>query len=723
LLRAPHSDSTVGETVDLLPGDTPVHVALEAMARHFGDRAGLSNADIVFERANGNLTEWDLAAIEILARQLRQSRPSDGINDELRDVSIRTPADLMLAGSGNPLVSQDGQAALISISLPYNFITKHAAHLVKHFQEVLAATSLPPGLTAAVTGSAGYRYDYAVATERSHQKTMVVTLVSVILILLIIYRAPIAAMIPLVCVSMAAGIVMSLLTLLEQYGLHSGTAERIFTFVLLYGAGIDYSLLFISRFREFLNEGRPSAKAMVMALNASVGTIALSATMTLSGLVMLCLAQFGVFRNAGPAICLALIVAAMAAATLVPAMIAIVGDRLFWPWRPRTSAAFTASGARSSGFVMWTWIADRVVARPMQVLVITLAVLILPAIRGSQIDWNYDALYSLKPTYQARRGTEMAERHWPIGETAPVNVLVVSARPQTAAAWQAECSSISKVLQQAPDVDNVRSLIAPLGMHVTPMENAAILLTAGAKVQAEFLSADGQATRFAVVLKVPPLSRGAMNDVAAIRSAIGAALADVGTSATLHIAGSTAEMMDIRTITQQDFRRVATFATVAIVLMILLVLRDLWMSLFIVGATVLSYLTTVGLTYWIFSLCGSSGLEWKVQMLLFIVLVAVGQDYSIFFAVRFAQEARNLSGPAATKRALVFTGPVISSCGLIMAATLGSTMAGDVQALVQLGFALALGMLIDTFLIRPLLLPAFIVLTGRTLRNTARFVG
>jgi len=110
-------------------------------------------------------------------------------------------------------------------------------------------------------------------------------------------------------------------------------------------------------------------------------------------------------------------------------------------------------------------------------------------------------------------------------------------------------------------------------------------------------------------------------------------------------------------------------------------------------------------------------------MLLFIVLVAVGQDYSIFFAVRFAQEARNLSGPAATKRALVFTGPVISSCGLIMAATLGSTMAGDVQALVQLGFALALGMLIDTFLIRPLLLPAFIVLTGRTLRNTARFVG
>ena len=714
----------MGETTDLLPIDTPVHIGLEAMARHFGDKAGLSNADIVFERAAGGLTDQDLAAVEQIAVQLRQSRLGEGLDDELRDISVRTPAALVLAGKSNPLVSQDGHAALISISLPYNFITKHAARAVKHFQDVLAAASLPPGLKAAVTGSAGYGYDYAVATERSHQKTMIVTIVSVILILLIIYRAPISAMIPLVCISMAAGIVMSLLTVLERYGLHSGTAERIFTFVLLYGAGIDYSLLFVSRFREFLNEGRPSTKAMVMALNASVVAIFSSTTMTLAGLAMLCFARFSVFRHAGPAVCLALVVAALAAATLVPAMIAIVGTRVFWPWRSARSPGMTGSStARASGFGIWTWLADRVVARPGMTLVITLAALVLPAIRGSHIDWNYDALYSLKPTYQARRGTEMAQRHWPIGETAPVTLLVLTPEPQTLAAWQAQCAEISRAVQQVSEVNNVRSLVEPLGSRVGSIENAAIMLFAGERLQAEYLSADRCAMRLAVVLKLPPLGRAAMENVTAIRSATVTALSNAGVTAMVHVTGSTAEMTDIRAITQADFRKVAVLAMVAIVLMVFLVLRDVWMSLFIVGATVLSYVTTVGLTYWVFGLRGSSGLEWKVQMLLFIVLVAVGQDYSIFFAVRFAQEARRLPCAAATRRALVFTGPVISSCGLIMAATMGSIMAGDVQALLQLGFALALGMLIDTFLIRPLLLPAFIVLTRRTLQRTAAFAG
>ncbi len=173
----------------------------------------------------------------------------------------------------------------------------------------------------------------------------------------------------------------------------------------------------------------------------------------------------------------------------------------------------------------------------------------------------------------------------------------------------------------------------------------------------------------------------------------------------------------MRFVTQQDFRRIAMLALGAILLVVTLVLRDFVLAIFILAATALSYLTTLGLTCWIFQMLGSHGMEWKVQMLLFIVLVAVGQDYSIFFAMRLAQEGRQLPCAEATRRALIFTGPVISSCGLIMAATLGSVMAGDVQVLVQLGFAFALGMLIDTFIVRPLVLPAFIVMTGRTLRR------
>ena len=122
-------------------------------------------------------------------------------------------------------------------------------------------------------------------------------------------------------------------------------------------------------------------------------------------------------------------------------------------------------------------------------------------------------------------------------------------------------------------------------------------------------------------------------------------------------------------------------------------------------------MATLGISYWVF---GGEGLDWKVEVFLFVVMVAVGVDYNIFLASRLAQEARRLPVKLATCRAVIHTGPVISSCGLIMASTLGSLMAGDLQLLRQLGFALALGMLIDTFLVRPLMLPAFVVVAKRT---------
>jgi RND superfamily putative drug exporter len=172
-------------------------------------------------------------------------------------------------------------------------------------------------------------------------------------------------------------------------------------------------------------------------------------------------------------------------------------------------------------------------------------------------------------------------------------------------------------------------------------------------------------------------------------------------------------MIDIRDVTHRDFIRIAMLALTVILLVVIAALRDVPLAIFILGATLLSYFTTLGLTLWTFEMLGAHQLEWKVQMMLFIVLVAVGQDYSIFFAIRYEQESRRLPRKEAVQRALIFTGPVISSCGLIMAATLGSVMAGDIKLLVQLGFAFALGMLVDTFIVRPLLLPAFIVASGR----------
>ena len=165
---------------------------------------------------------------------------------------------------------------------------------------------------------------------------------------------------PLAAISIAAGVVFKLLALGERFGLHSGTAEQIFTFVLLYGAGVDYSLLLMSRFKEFLDQGRSAADSVALALDASAGAIISSAAMTVSGLIMFCFARFSVFRNAGPAVVLALVMAALASVTLVPAMLAIIGPVVFWPANRRDSQTTSRVPRRR----FWTAVAQFVVPRP-----------------------------------------------------------------------------------------------------------------------------------------------------------------------------------------------------------------------------------------------------------------------------------------------------------------------------------------------------------------------
>jgi RND superfamily putative drug exporter len=753
--------STSGQVTDLLPSGTPARMAVKSLAEYFPGQVGLSQAVVVFERTDGALTREDLSDVERAAGAIARPGAGPAGADELRLLSIRSPRSLALPGGRNPLVSADRQAALVMVNLPYDFSSIGAGRLVTHIQSAVSGAGLRPGLSAAVTGSAAYGHDYAVATERSHHKTLAVTLIAVVVILVAVYRAPLAAVIPLAAISMATAVATRLLSAGHFVGVESGTAERIFLLVLVYGAGVDYSLLFLSRYAEFLDEGHPSGEAVARGLSAGAAAVLSSATTTVAGLAMLYSAEFGVFRNTAAAAILALVVASLASLTLVPALVGLIGPRVFWPARrqargkessepsaaDRDAAGGPENGVRpqrkdikgsdpilpppglTSGFRghsprarLWPAVAAVVVNRPWLVLGVALAFLTVPAVRGARITWVYDSLTSLKPSYDAMRGAEMIKRHWPIGEVAPVTVLAVADAAQSAATWQWAYDHILTGLRALPDVRDVRGLDTPLGLGLSTLDNLAVLSVAGSKVQREYVSEDGRAMRLSVVLGIPPLTLAAMDDLGRIRSAAEGGLTAAGIGGTVQLAGTTADLSDLRTVTQGDFWRVAALSLAAILLLLVAFLRDVRLSLFMVGATVLSYLTTLGLSFWCFRLLGHPGLDWKVQVILFVVLVAVGQDYNVFFAVRLAEEAQGRAVRPATERALVRTGPVISSCGVIMAATLGSVMAGDITLLVQLGFALALGMLIDTFVVRPLLLPAFIVLTGRTLSRAAEFV-
>ena len=756
-------DPAATEGPSFLPPYADSRRAVEALNRYFPRQCGLSEAAIVFERPTGALTPADFDFVEGVAEQIGRPGPSRTASPELAGTTVRSPRSVAVPGLRNPLISPAagrGQAALVSVRIPSDFITLRATRVVDRIRDVLARAPRPAGLALAVTGSSSFGRDYAAAAERSHHRTLRVTLAAVVVILLIVYRAPLAAMIPLGAISLAAAAAMQLLALASRAGLHIGTAERIFVFVLLYGAGIDYSLLLISRYREYLRVGRPNKRAVAAALSASLSAILASAGTDTLGLLMLSFADFGIFRSTGPAVAIALVTAMLAAISLVPALLGILGPAIFWPGRRPAEAAGPQGGLGIGERRLWPAVARMVTARPALVLLLTIFVLLLPAARGVRFRRVYNALASAKVASRgdiggAAEGMAMAKRHWSAGEVAPVSVLLAAPEALPQDQWQDLARQTAAEIRRLPGISDVRSLDSPLG-QATPAWLSAVLQGAPApaphtapatqpgllprllpgsprlpdvlaeqarrRVLDEYVSRDHEAIRMIVTLQAEALSNEAMDAVRQIDLAAQNAILATGSSLTVHVAGATAEMIDIREITRRDFYRVASLVLLVIFVLVFALLRDAILSAFMVASTLLSYFATLGITYMVFVGLGrAAGLDWKVEVFLFVVMVAVGQDYNIFLAARLAQEARSYPVLEAVQKAVVHTGPVISSCGLIMAATLGSLAAGDLELMVELGFALALGMLIDTFIVRPLLLPAFAALTRRTGRTGGRF--
>jgi RND superfamily putative drug exporter len=724
----PPKDPRKSPEPPLLPADSPSCRADEAMVRYFPQRSGRSEAAIIFERPGGALTAADYAAIESVARRLltptAQANAADLAGVEvLSPRALEAPPNLL---TGQPMwrnllvspVSSRGQAALVLAAFPSNFIAMRTDRLVAHTRSVVEARPLPAGLSAAVTGSAGFGHDYVVAARISHRRTIQVTLVAVVVILLIVYRSPVAPLVPLSAISLAAVVAIKGLALADRFGLHVGTAEDIFVFVLLYGAGVDYTLLLVSRYRELLAAGADPPRAAAESLTRCFPTIVASACTVTAGLAMMSFARYGFFRTAGPAVAAAVVTAMLASVTLAPAIVGILGAKLFWPMRAGLGQAVVLPSGRR--FELWPALARAITGRPILMLTVTLVVLAAPAANALRITWVYDTLASIK-AYEhaglggAARGLEMAKQHWPAGEIAPVTLLIKAASPLDPPQWDAVARQITQAVRTLPHVSDVRSINTPLGTSENPATNLLVQSTAGATVGPEYLSADGTAMRMTVLLDQPALTLQAMASLRDILHVASATVTKLNLHASVLAAGSTAEMADIRTVTRGDFHRIALLALAAIFLIVLALLRDPLLSAFMVGSTLLSYLATLGLSGWLWtSLMGQPGLDWKVEVFLFVVMVAVGQDYNIFLAARLAQEAVGATVLQATRRAMVSTGPVISSCGLIMAATLGSLMGGQLLLLQQLGSALAMGMLIDTFVVRPLLLPAFVAATGRT---------
>lgn len=739
-------DITKDDDVRFFPHDFPSVIGQELLERGFPQDAASSQVVIVYERADAPLTANDFSVVEDRAAGFHQfSREHPDLGVKKIDTHRSPVIGQRLIGKA---AEGPGQAVLTIVSLRGTYLSKRTRLAVDDILGYLAETPpLPAGLRRTVTGSAVVGHDMNTAAIQSIDSTTRTTIALVVVILLIVYRSPLLAMIPLLTIALSVVASMkglALLTTVPGLGFQVINITKVFLIVVLFGAGTDYCLFLIARYREELARGRTRQEALREAIVQVGAALVASAGTVIVGLGMLYFSTFAKIQYTGPSIAIGLTLALVAALTLAPVLLSWLRGAIFWPFKPPRHAAGvdpeeeSLEQGRMSGF--WLGIADLVVKYPLSILTVCLAGLIPLAVIGAQTKANYSQLADLDPDRPSVVGASVIRRYFAVGELSPTVALIHHPKLDfRSPEGRAAVAEVSRRLLAVPVVAEVRSLSQPLGKPPVPAENQSFLQRLAD--QALRVAADSRyvstrpasrddlnhITRFDVVFHTDPFSEESLGSLESVR--------DVLTTATrpgniLHgadeigLAGSTSAVNDLKTVTTNDQRRMYVLVTLGVYAILVFLLRRPGISLYLILTVVLGYLASLGVTELVFRSLHKGaepwgGLDWTVGFFLFVILVAVGEDYNILLMARVIEEEEKHGTTEGTRRAVAHTGGIISSCGLIMAGTFGSMLTGTLTSLRELGFALGLGILLDTFLVRPILVPAFVVVMDR-LRDDRR---
>jgi RND superfamily putative drug exporter len=771
------------------------------LAEAFPDDTSKSQIVLVVAREDKPLTADDLAFLERLVALFPISK--DG---QVPVTGVWTPQTDIV---GRKLISRDQRAAIAMLMLPTEFMAVRNAEVLAVVNEALdkqrKSPDHPAGLELGVTGSAAIGGDTMASAGESIKHTELTTICLVILILALVYQSPVLVLIPLVTIGSAVMVSTELVALLTRVNTIPGfdwfhfqvfTTTKIFVVTILFGAGTDFCLFLISRYREELARGLSRPDALAHALGKVGHAITASAATTIIGLGTMVLADFGKFRNSGPAIGLCLSVALVACLTLAPALLRMFGPAVFWPlganpaadrpqrtpWLARiwqrtlgpgaerlfaplnrrwpfnidiagnragASAAAGDPQANTFTFRFWNRLSYAIITRPGLILAVSVLAMssVIFASRqvfpGPFVHISYNLLSDLDPQRSSIVGTRLVQRHFAPGELGPVTLVAYRAPPKAGqpaespsqlehlfdrAEGERDVARLTKVLYELPGVDSVRSIAEPLGGVpgvFNPLSSAGrrkMAALRNPRTKANFLSQvprfEGRVTRLDVVLTHDPFSRAAAASLGKIEQRVLAERDDpksVWHGVEFDFVGVTAGTRDLQAVTQSDESLIQKVVTLAVLGILMVVLRRPLVCLYLIASVLFSYFVTIAATQLVFSRVYPEfdGLDWKVPIFLFVILIAVGEDYNIFLATRVFEEQRRWGMLEGLRRAVVSTGGIITSCGVIMAGTFVSMMTGTLRGMLELGFALTLGVLLDTLIVRPILVPAFLAILWR----------
>jgi RND superfamily putative drug exporter len=701
---------TQGNNANFLPASAPSEHAAK-LAAPFGT-SNVTPVLVLAARTSAPLSAADQTWLAGLQKDLRAVRTVTLVRD--LGASPDGHAEQVEALSN---VSQGDSTAVTS--------------LTGGLRSAISRAGPPPGLSVHLAGAIPIAVDQQKQTGNTGNQIQGLSVLFIIVLLLLIFRAALAPLITLLPAFIAITIAGPLVAEAAQAGLKVSQLAQILLIVLVLGAGTDYGLFLVFRVREQLRGGMEPKEAVITSLTRVGESITFSAATVIAALLSLLVATFQIYSTLGIPLAIGIGVMLLAGLTLLPALLAIFGRAAFWPSKTREGTGKTG---------VWARVAVRITRHPAVILIVGLVIFggLAVASLGYQ-GAGFGGETNAPARSDSAAGQDLLTKYFPSSTANPTNIIFKLKQP----AWDdgAALASAGQQLSGSGLFTKITGPLDPTGYALTPAQYAALHARLGPAKQlppvpppglkipaasyqlyratAQYVSPDGRTVQFATGLKAgDAASTSALDAVPSIRAETTRVAGHIG-AVDSAVGGEAPALYDVSSISNSDLSRVIPVAILVIGLLLALVMRSLVAPLYLIASVGLSYLAALGLAVLLFiDIGGSAGLTFILPFLMFIFLLALGEDYNILVMTRIREEARTLTLGEAVRRALTATGTTVTSAGLVLAGTfgvfalVGARTSGGSQ-FTNLAVGLALGILMDTFLVRTLLVPSTVLLLGR----------
>ncbi|MFH8927719.1 MMPL family transporter [Streptomyces pristinaespiralis] len=559
------------------------------------------------------------------------------------------------------LPSDDGRALMVVVPL-----SDELGDRVAEIRDIAGANA-PPGLDVAVGGPAGSLMDQVAVFDTLDATLMIATGLVVAVLLLITYRSPVLWLFPLLAVGFAAVLTQVCTYLLARYaGLPVDPQSAGILMVLVFGVGTDYALLLIARYREELHRHEDRHTAMRLALRRSGPAILASAGTIAVGLACLSLADINSSRSLGLVGAIGVVCGFLAMVSVLPALLVIAGRWVFWPFVPRHGTPVRKA------VTVWSRIGAAVARGPRRAWLMSAGVTGVLALSAFGINMGLTQSEMFQDKPESVVAQEQISAHYPSGASDPAKIVTNAA----------QAGAVRAAAAQVPGV---------------------------ARVDAGDRTPDGELATLSVVLEDAPDSDAAKDTVDALRSAV-----DDVAGADALVGGTTAQTLDTQRAADRDLRTVIPVVLLVVLLVLVWLLRAIVAPVLLLATVVLSYFAALGASNLLFEhVLGFAGVDWSLPLMGFVFLVALGIDYNIFLMHRVREESERLGLARGVLEGLTTTGGVITSAGVVLAATFAVFAGLPLVTMAQMGTIVGIGVLLDTFLVRTVLVPALALDLGR----------